>query len=332
MYEENRYFLLSVSIADWQTYHHDFMGHRSGNHQPPFPKFTLPKTVSEAKGALVLLDWKEKKVCSRLELPMPQGFCLMGTELIVTLRGTHELLFLNTEGKSHFSRPNLSNLHTIHPSQRGVLVTSSGTDTIFELDAQKEIVWSWSGFEHGFDTLKDGTPYRFNVDMDHREYVSIAADHPAHINSAIELDKNTVLATCFHQGILIQIDKRSGEWRILLDGLRYPHAIQKRKNGFMVCDSLAGRILLLDNSFHIVSIYNEGLQWVQEAKELPTDHIIALSNRNIAQKDVNDTNKIVIFDPDTRTCDQLDWDIQEHLFDIAPLSEVQAQYCMELLE
>lgn len=326
---QNRYFLLSISICDWEKYHNDFMGYRANHPNPPFLKKDLPKTVSEAKGALAIIDWQEKKICARISLPMPQGICLLDEQLIITLRGTHELLFLSKTHSDYFSNPHFGNLHTIHPSSGGILVTSSATDTIFELNDKKEIIWSWSGFTHGLTALKNGSTYRFDSQRDNRNYVSIAADHPAHINAALEISDGSILATCFHQGTLIQIDKATGNWKVLLEGLRYPHAIQKRQNGFLLSDSLSSRILLLDDSFQLVKTLTKDIQWVQEAKEIANQKIIALSNRNIASPNPNDSNQILIFDSSGDINDRWKWDPNEHLFDILPLTSTQADYWIE---
>jgi hypothetical protein len=67
-----------------------------------------------------------------------------------------------------------------------------------------------------------------------------------HVNSAAELPDGTVLATLFHQGMVIAIDRESGDWQPVLEGLNHPHSVRVlNENYITVADTGHGRALLV---------------------------------------------------------------------------------------
>jgi hypothetical protein len=64
--------------------------------------------------------------------------------------------------------------------------------------------------------------------------------HTTHVNAAIALKSSTVLATLFHQGELIAINRATGDVQTMLHGLKRPHAVRWSGQIFTVADSGAG--------------------------------------------------------------------------------------------
>ena len=104
-----------------------------------------------------------------------------------------------------------------------------------------------------------------------------------HVTSAILLPDNTVLATLFHQGTLISIDRASGQTRVVLDGLSRPHGIHRREGGFMLSDTLGHRIVLLNERLEVYSEIAFGSQWLQDTILSSAGTYLTLENVHIDQ-------------------------------------------------
>jgi len=127
-------------------------------------------------------------------------------------------------------------------------------------------VWSWWATENGYDKLPNGTPHQTDEGKDYRNYTSIAREHTTHVNSAIYQDSQFILATFFHQGILLRIEKTTGESQVVLDGLKHPHSIRRReRGGFILCDSFNRRIILLDEQLNTEKTISIGAEDQQES-------------------------------------------------------------------
>ncbi len=61
-----------------------------------------------------------------------------------------------------------------------------------------------------------------------------------HVNSALALGPDAVLATLFHQGCLACIDRHTGKTLALLDGLSRPHAVRWRPGVLSLADTVKG--------------------------------------------------------------------------------------------
>ena len=67
-----------------------------------------------------------------------------------------------------------------------------------------------------------------------------------HVNSVAELPDGRVLATLFHQGTVIAIDRATGSWQTLLGGLDHPHAVRVLdEEHITVADTAHGKALLI---------------------------------------------------------------------------------------
>ena len=120
-----------------------------------------------------------------------------------------------------------NDLHTLRETPDGVLVVSSGTDSIFEIAGDgRRIVWSWWAREHGFTTDPNDIERGPEKSTDHRNFFYNTWRRTTHVNSALMFDSRTVLATFFHQGILCAIDRATGRVTQIVSDLRRPHALR----------------------------------------------------------------------------------------------------------
>ena len=123
------------------------------------------------------------------------------------------------------------------------------------------------------------------------------AEQAMHVTSAILLPDDTVLATLFHQGQLIAIDRRTGQATVKLDGLSYPHGIHRRGEGFILSDTLGHRILLLTNQLNVCSEIAFGSQWLQDTIITSAGTYLTLENVHIEQlPEPGLTNRLVEID------------------------------------
>jgi hypothetical protein len=170
-----------------------------------------------------------------------------------------------------FGHPIMNDLHTIRRTAAGLLITSSGTDAIVELTTEGDISWLWLACAHGYGRTALGAPTWTRRAKDYRSSMVNTPDQATHCNSAISLKyhgRETVFATLFHQGEIIAIDKASGKHKVVFRGLNRPHSIRQAGDGWLVCDSRSGAVLILDSDFWISRVVEDDFNWVQDAVRL----------------------------------------------------------------
>ncbi len=78
------------------------------------------------------------------------------------------------------------------------------------------------------------------------------------------------LASLFHQGMVIVIDRESGEWQPVLEGLDHPHAVRVLdEHYFTVADTVHGRALLANINGRVGRVEAEidaGTSWLQDCR------------------------------------------------------------------
>lgn len=168
----------------------------------------------------------------------------------------------------------LNAVHWISPSRHGWLLASSGLDLIFEIQADGDITWEWWATEHGFVHDPRGRRRHVTRDKDHRgiDYGTLA--QTTHVNSVAELGSDYVLATLFHQGTVIRIQRSTGDWNVILGDLIHPHAVRQMPDGrFSVVDTGRGRVLIIDPSGgrEPEMVIAADTDWLQDAAFDPAD-------------------------------------------------------------
>lgn len=166
---------------------------------------------------------------------------------VTTFGGVHEL---NTETgaiqQDIVSLPLFNALHSISRSRRGYLVASTGVDLLVEFNRQGEVLWTWWATDHGFEATPTGEIRELDKTADQRvqKYGTLA--QTTHVNSVAELPDGRILATLFHQGSVIVIDRETGEWQTLVEGLDHPHAVRVLdEEHFTIADTVHGKALLV---------------------------------------------------------------------------------------
>ena len=83
-----------------------------------------------------------------------------------------------------------------------------------------------------------------------------------------------MLTTLFHQGELVEIDRLTGDIKILVDGMDRPHSPRRRSGGWMLSCSGTDSVVLLDDGFWIDEVVTGNFNWVQDAIELDAGHLL----------------------------------------------------------
>jgi hypothetical protein len=190
---------------------------------------------------------------------------------VTSFNGIHELdLQRGTVQSNVVSSPLFNALHSISRTRQGYLVASTGVDLIVEFNRQGEILWTWWATDHGFDRTPAGRQRQIDKMADHRMLKYGTLSQTTHVNSAAELPDGRVLATLFHQGTVIAIDRASGEWQTVLRGLDHPHAVRVLdEEHFTVADTVGGRALLVRLTGQGGEIEAEvpvGTDWLQDCR------------------------------------------------------------------
>src|SRR3989442_10596316 len=124
------------------------------------------------------------------------------------------------------SLPLFNALHSISRTRHGYLVASTGLDLLLEFNREGEILWEWWATDHGFEETPTGRHRVLDKSADYRTVQYGTLSQTTHVNSAAELPDGRILASLFHQGAVIVIDRETGPWQVVLEGLDHPHAVR----------------------------------------------------------------------------------------------------------
>jgi hypothetical protein len=234
---------------------------------------SLEKPKEDTGGLLCLIDdfgFSQKTV----DLKMAAGMVDAENGVLITTFGSiHEVdANLGTLKRDVVSSPLFNALHSISRTERGYLVASTGLDLILEINRKGEILWSWWATDHGFDFTPTGSRRVLDKSADYRAVQFGTLAQTTHINSAAELPDGRVLASLFHQGMVIAIDRETGAWQPVLEGLDHPHAVRiLDKSHFTVADTVHGKALLAridEGSGHgiVEQAVDAGTDWLQDCR------------------------------------------------------------------
>jgi hypothetical protein len=243
--------------------------------------------MSEAPGgSIALLDPRRLDLGILVEVDVPLAFGMQvapgGRGLVV---GGGSTIYHVQQGAITSATENrlFNDIHGLSLSRNGrLLVTSTGVDGVFEVDFANagKVHWDWIASENGFGLSANGSPRAIHRSGDYTNVITTTPEHSTHINSVLNHREGKLLATLFHQGSLVEIDMTTGESRPLITGLRSPHSIRRRQDGYILCDSRNGRVLFLDENQRIEHWFESNFNWVQDAAELNDQTYIAADSNN----------------------------------------------------
>ncbi len=236
-------------------------------------------------GRLVLLDWSRGEILADKAFPGATGLATQGRR-IVAASWADPYAYVLEDGKEigKFTHRWFNYVHSVELTPQGnVLFACAGSDLIAEFTPDGEALWDWFGAEHGYGVRPDGVPAFFDRDADYRVIRSSTDEQAMHVNSAIALPNNTVLATLFHQGTLVCIDRDRKTAHVVLDGLSRPHGVHARNGGYLLSDTLGHRVVLLDEQLQVCGEIPCGCQWLQDTVGTSEGAYLTLENVHIDQ-------------------------------------------------
>ena len=247
---------------------------------------SMEKPKEDQGGLLCLLN-DSGKMMSSVELPMPAGMVQTEDGVLVASLGTiHKVTAdLGQVRQDVVSMPAFNLLHSMSRSRHGYLVASTGLDAIVEFTAEGQVLWNWWATEHGFSYTPTGELRSVDKTADHRSVKYGTLAQTTHINSVAELPDGRILATLFHQGMVIAIERESGAWVPVLEGLDHPHSIRILANDyFTVADTARGRALMVrlrDGRGIIEAEVQADTNWLQDCLyDSQRDHWVLVDGKN----------------------------------------------------
>jgi hypothetical protein len=210
-------------------------------------------------------------------LPLAAGMVTSSEGVLVTtFKSIHEIHpQIGAIRYDVVSLPVFNALHSISRTQCGYVVASTGLDLLVEFNLQGEILWEWWATEHGFEYTPTGERRVIDKTIDQREVKYGTLQQTTHVNSVAELPDGRFLATLFHQGTVIVIDRETGNWQTVLEGLDHPHAARVLDSKhFTVADTVHGKALLVrleGNQGQIIEAIDAGTNWLQDCSYHPAE-------------------------------------------------------------
>ena len=243
----------------------------------------------------------------------PRGIDWQPNALTLAAESTVYVIDRNGQ-KSTINNPWLSYIHTVAWSPfepQKLLVSSSGLDML-QIYEQKQLVWEWLAWEHGFnegfDTannaiilltrkpeeakawLADGRHHAL-IDQPGNTHLPTAM-RAAFINSAVfdTGEPGKVLATFFHAGKVFQIDEASGKIAPVIENLHHPHGGRRFGAYFMATSTASGEVVLQQENqqrrYSVANLpgkpdYLADKEWVQNTITANKEWVIIDSNRTV---------------------------------------------------
>jgi hypothetical protein len=236
-------------------------------------------------GRLVLLDWSRARILADIRIPGASGFAV-NDQLLVACSWIDHSIYVLRRGRitRKLTHPWFNHLHTVQlTTQETCIVASAGSDLIAEMTLDGQLIWNWFAVEHGFGTRANGIAAFCDRGADYRTMRVSTDEQAIHLTSAIHCASDTVLATLFHQGQVIAINKVTGDTSVKLDGMTRPHGLHPRPGGFVASDTLGHRIVLLRDDLSLHSEIWFGSQWLQDTITTTNATYLVLENVHIDQ-------------------------------------------------
>lgn len=252
-------------------------------------------------GLIILLQWEKKRIKRILHFPTPTGLDYDDRFIYVATNGNEISIFSRDLNKlvGKISNQYFNDLHSLNKTKRGLLLASSGLDLIIEVDHEGKSLFEWFATDNGYNLDPKGRVRGIDKSKDHRKIKYPTLQQTTHVNSAISVKKtnldDTIYCCLFHQGLLLEIDKKSSVSTELTKDLKCPHSIYKLDEGYIFSDTANNRVMMTNDRFENLKIIQpSGLSWVQDASLLPNLNLLVADSNNSRLLEINpDTQSIV---------------------------------------
>ncbi|CAF2093197.1 unnamed protein product [Rotaria magnacalcarata] len=283
----------------------------------------------ELGGKFIIINWPSKEIIYTLDLDAPAGFFIDTNHLYIANNRLNYISVIDLNTRMEIRRINNRAFNCLHSIQymdnQTILVTSTGIDAILEINLEGEILNTWYATEHEYITTPNGEQRHVSRDFDHHHYTYPTLHQTTHVNSAMILNDKYFLATLFHQGSLVKINRHSGRSTVLLSELHCPHGIKRLKSmkendiDWMLCNTKRNEILFLNDCFTVTrKVFLEDVHWLQDASQI--------QNGNIIIADANNS-RIIEIDPILNTVtSEFNYSTDWRIYQISDLNDFQTSF------
>lgn len=290
---------LAILQSQWKKQRQTVEGRFQGRDQ----KTTETLSSDNMGGAVMLVPMPDHNNTQQgtispvfnLNLGVPMGASIDNNDILY-IAGEHYVHRVqNGKILSPLSHPLFCGVHDVSVTQQQtLLVTSTSIDAILEFStgSNPQLLWTWFGTENGYDKTPLGKTRTLDQDANYQDKDFATIEQTTHVNSSLDYGDDKILATLFHQGQLILIDKKTGASEVVVDGLSHPHGIHKNGDGYILSDTKNAMIIELDKNLKIIRKEKGDFSWVQDAWHYNGEYIVANSNQGCIDICDVDMNKI----------------------------------------
>lgn len=226
------------------------------------------------------------------------------------------------------THPALNDTHFVARTGRGVLVASTGTDMVIELDEGGRSLYEWWAGDRGFTTTIGGGEQLPAPDAEHRDQYYHTRYQTTHLNAAqyVDPEETRLLVLLWHQGTLVGIDTTKPQLeqrpRVALSGLTHPHTLRPLDHdGWMIANSQGAELVLLDSDLRVTRRIQSISDWIQDA--------MSLGDGKWLVADVNNS-RLVIHDDAGAVVQTIPYDAGWRVYGVSQVPESVAISLMQL--
>lgn len=267
---------------------------------------------NDVGGVLLLIDpnleGSSPIMLSEMDITTPMGLCFFSKEVGLLVGSSNTILRIKGGKIVEELRNNLfSQVHVLTKTKNNTVIAAcSNTDSLVEFNplSSKDSVWEWIATDYDeFSIDRTGKSRKIDNKINYQKLQDFGTrNHTTHINSVEVYDKSHVLATLFHQGCLIRINKKTKKTETIINNLINPHGVHKISTGYILSDTKNGRVVLLKNNLTVKSIFNVKSKWVQDSVEY-NDNIIIIGD--------DDNGNLIFLDKNGKESRRFCWDNNE---------------------
>lgn len=253
----------------------------------------LGRGISETKeilskdlgGEIVLVDFYKKpvEILASLQVLTPMGLYYDPLSKSLFTGSDHWIYKISRGTISRWMDNKLFNcIHGISGATDGkILITSTGVDALLEIDlCSGALSYDWLATENGYHLQPGGKSRFIDRAVDYQGVEFSTLEHTTHVNSSLQFSHREILATFFHQGQLVKINKDNGHVEVVLSSLVNPHNIRKGKSGFIVSDTNGKRVIKLNENLQVCGEISGDYNWIQDALQLDDGRFVIADANN----------------------------------------------------
>lgn len=250
-------------------------------------------------GLIIRLDWSNKRIAASKKISCPSGFDFKNNLIYVASMRENKIYVLKKELKiiDQINNKYFNDIHSVNITKNGLLITSSGLDLILEISPKGKVLWEWWAFNNGYNTTPLGKERKIKKNINSREIDFPTLEQTTHINSAIFSDdrEKELIASLFHQGEVVRINKSSGKAKTILNGLKQPHSVYRLGENFVVSDTNGKRVIIFNKNGKIINEIFGEFNWIQDCTKLSNGNYLVADSNNNRIVEVNNKGRVIDF-------------------------------------